>query len=149
MNREFFLKEKELREIKEEDDAMNLSSFNRFLQKKFKNRIELVDKDEIIQIFGNENVNENVLKEAVLFCKEKCMENNQIVNRNYRSYHKIVDELDELITCDDDTFKILKKLENGEDIFVWELYAIALNKLMHPRVHRFLISVREMETERG
>lgn len=136
MNRE------ELREkIKEEDDEMNLSSLNRFLLKKIQNRIELVDKDEIIQIFGNPNTDENVLKETVQYCYEQTLESNQIVNRNYRSYFKILNELDELIDCDD-TFKILKKLEDGEVVFMWELYAIALNRFMHPRIRRFLISVR-------
>lgn len=128
---------------------MNLTTFNRFLLKKFQNRIEFVERDEIIQLFGNPNSDEEVLKDAVLYCKEKCMESNQIVDRGYRSYFKILDELEELIDRDDDSFDILQKLENGGVVFMWELYAIALNKLAHPRIRRFLISLREMETERG
>lgn len=138
-----------LQQQQQEDDEMNLSSLNRFLLKKFKNKIELVEADEIIQIFGNENVPEDVLKETVQYCYEQMLENNQIVNKKYRSYFKILDELDELVTCDDDSFEILQKLERNEDVFTWELYSIALNKLTHPRIRRFLISVREMETDRG
>lgn len=150
MNQEEFLTEKEIKEkIKEEEWLMNLSSLNRFLINRFQNKIELIEADEIIQIFGNENVNEEVLKEVVQYCYEQTLENNKRVDREYRSFYKLMNELDELVESDDDTFKMLQKLENGGDVFMWELYAIALNKLTHPRIRRFLISVREMETERG
>lgn len=132
----------------QEDDDMNISSLNKFLLQKFQRRIELIEADEIIQTFADENVGEEVLKDAVLFCKETCIESNQIVDRNYRSCYKLMDELEELIDRDDDTFDILQKMENNEDTFLWELYSIALNKLYHPRIRRFLISVREMETAR-
>lgn len=149
MDRDGFITETELKDkIKEEEFLMNLSSFNRFLLKRFQKRIELVEADEIIQTFADENVNEDVLKEAVQYCYEQTLESNQIVDREYRSFYKLMNELDELVERDDDTFKILQKMEKGEDVFVWELYSIALNKLYHPRIRRFLISIREMETVR-
>lgn len=144
----FYSLEETKKLLQQEDDEMNLTSFNRFLIARFHKRIELVERDEIIQTFADENVNEDVLKEAVQYCYEQTLESNQIADKNYRSYHKIMDELDELITCDDDSFDVLKKLENGEDVHLWELYSIALNKLTHSRIRRFLISIRAMETQR-
>lgn len=135
--------------LQEEDDNMNLTTWNRFLLQKFQQRIELVDKDEVIQLFGNPNTDEEVLHEAVQYCYEQTLESNQIVDREYRSFYKLMNELDELVDRDDDSFEILQKIENGEDVHLWELYQIAMHKLMHPRIHRFLISLREMETERG
>lgn len=150
MDQDGFSSLKEIQKLlQEEDDDMNLTTWNRFLLQKFQKRIELVEADEIIQTFADENVNEDVLKEAVQYCYEQAQESNRIVDRNYRSYYKIIDELDELMDRDDDSFVILQKMEKGEDVFVWELYSIALNKLAHPRIRRFLISVRAMETERG
>lgn len=135
--------------LQEEEFVMNLTTFNRFLLQRFQRRIDLIADDEIIQLLGNPNTDEEVLKETVQYCYEQAQESNRIVDRNYRSYYKIIDELDELMDRDDDSFVILQKMEKGEDVFVWELYSIALNKLYHPRIRRFLISVRAMDTARG
>lgn len=133
----------------------NLDSLNIYIKEKFQKKIELIDSDEVLQVFTNVESNEEVLKDALLYCEEQTMETNQTIDREYRSYFSILKNLDEF--GDELHFteaeKLVERMDGGKVVHLWKIYQFILSNFDaikdYDVTYRLLISLREMQIHRG
>ena len=133
----------------------NLDSLNLFIKEKFQKKIELIESDEVLQVFTSTTSTEDVLKDALLYCEEATLETNQTVDREYRSYFGIVRNLDTFVyeLHFPRAAKIVEKLDSGKVVYLWEIYQFVLNNFdlikEYDVTYRLLISLREMQIHQG
>ena len=134
---------------------MNLDSLNIYIKEKFQKKIQLIESDEVLQVFTSTTSEEDVLKDALLYCEETTQETNQTVDREYRSYFGIVRNLDTFVyeLHFPRAAKIVEKLDSGKVVYLWEIYQFVLNNFDlikdYDVTYRLLIACREMQIHRG
>ena len=133
----------------------NLDSLNIHIREIFKKKIELIESDEVLQVFTSLTENEEVLKDALLYCEEQTQETNQTLDKEYRSYFNILKNLD---TFGDELHfteaeKLVKKLDDGKVVHLWEIYQFILDNFDTVKdydvTYRLLIACREMQIHQG
>lgn len=134
---------------------MNLDSLNIYIKQKFQKKIELIESDEVLQVFTDVESNEEVLKDVLSYCEEETLETNQTVDREYRSYFSILKNLDTFAAelHFQKAQKIVERLDGGKVVYLWEIYQFILNNFDlikdYDVTYRLLISLREMQTHQG
>ena len=133
----------------------NLDSLNLFIKEKFQKKIELIESDEPLQVFTSTTSEEDVLKDALLYCEEQTQETNQTLDREYRSYFNILKNLDAF--ADELHFnraqKLVERMDGGKVVHLWEIYQFVLDNFDsikdYDATYRLLISLREMQIHQG
>lgn len=138
--------------LQQEDFCMNLTTWNRFLLQRFVEQIELVEADDILQLFTKEDVDGEVLRDAVLYCHEQALENNDKVDRGYRTYYKMIEVMRNFVDehpDNEEAFQLYEALQDEEDFCLYRLYEFVENNLDSLYLRRLLIATRAMQTKRG
>ena len=133
----------------------NLDSLNLFIKEKFQKKIQLIESDEVLQVFTSTTSEEDVLKDALLYCEEQTQETNQTLDKDYRSYFNILKNLDTF--ADELHFqkaqKLVEKMDHDKVVYLWEIYQFILNNFdaikEYDVTYRLLISLREMQIHQG